>query len=483
MSPCFNQGDILLSDMLTPLKTRWKAEGGYREVLHLAIPLILSTGSMTIQHFVDRMFLTWFSSNAIAAAMPAGIVNFTFMSIFIGTAAYVNTFVAQYHGAKKYDHIGPTVWQGIYFSLLSGLGIFILYPLAPAIFKLAGHAPEVQILEVQYFQILIYSAFPTAASSALAGFFSGRGKTKVIMWVSFIATGINIILDYLLIFGKFGFPALGMQGAAIATVISQIARLLLYIILMLNARFDDKFHTRRGWRFNKTLFFRLIRFGFPNGLHFFLDMTGFTLFILIVGKFGTAALAATNITFNINHLAFMPMMGCGMALSVLVGNKLGQDRPEIAEKATWSTLQMAFVYTALIGAAYAFLPNIFLLPYASKAQPQEFLPIAKTTTILLKFVAVYCLFDMMNIIFASAVKGAGDTRYVMNVSVLLSWILMVIPSYFLSQVYQKTIYHLWACATAYICVLGIVFLFRFLGGKWKNMRVIEKSPKIPSEPL
>ena len=85
------------------LKSKWKSDGGYREVLVVAIPLILSTATWSIQHFVDRMFLTWYSPETIAAAMPAGMLNFTIISIFMGTAGYVSTFVAQYYGAKQYQ--------------------------------------------------------------------------------------------------------------------------------------------------------------------------------------------------------------------------------------------------------------------------------------------------------------------------------------------------------------------------------------------
>ncbi len=101
------------------LNNRWRCEGGYREVLAIAIPLILSTGAWGIQHFVDRMFLTWYSPEAIAAAMPAGILNFTIMSLFLGTAGYVSTFVAQYHGASRCERIGPILWQGMYVAIMN----------------------------------------------------------------------------------------------------------------------------------------------------------------------------------------------------------------------------------------------------------------------------------------------------------------------------------------------------------------------------
>ncbi|MRR14439.1 MATE family efflux transporter, partial [archaeon] len=135
-------------------RDRWGEEGGYREVLKLALPLVLSTGSWSLQQFIDRMFLTWYSQETIAAATPAGILNFTFMSLFIGTASYVGTFVAQYYGAKRYERIGPSLWQGIYIAILGGLVIMGLIPLAWPVFNAIGHDMVVRENEVIFFQYL-----------------------------------------------------------------------------------------------------------------------------------------------------------------------------------------------------------------------------------------------------------------------------------------------------------------------------------------
>jgi len=174
--------------MDSPLKKAWHGEGGWREVLVLAFPLILSTGSWAVQHFVDRMFLTWYSPEAIAAAMPAGILNFTLMSFFIGTASYVSTFVAQYHGAGMRHRIGPVLWQGIYFSMLGGVLVLCLIPLAAPVFDLVGHDEAVRRNEIVYFQVLCLGGFPVIASSALSGLFTGLGRPWPVMWVNVLAT-------------------------------------------------------------------------------------------------------------------------------------------------------------------------------------------------------------------------------------------------------------------------------------------------------
>jgi MATE family multidrug resistance protein len=386
--------------MINAIKNRWHTRGGYREVLKIAIPLVLSTGSLSIQHFVDRMFLTWYSPEAIAAALPAGLINFSLMSIFIGTAAYVNTFVAQYYGAKRYERIGPAVWQGLYFALIAGLLVLPFHALADHIFSFGRHAPEVQILEVQYFRILLFCTFPLTAASALASFFAGRGKTWVVMWVNIISTASNIILDYGLIFGNWGLPELGMKGAAIATLLALCIRFILYAILICQKKYHQKYNVHIGYKWDPDLFKRLLKYGLPNGLTFCLDLIGFTIFVMIVGRFGTNPLAATNITFNINSLAFMPMMGFGMAVSILVGQHLGENRPEWAQQSAWSTFHLTFFYMGLIVLSYILAPRLFLIPYAFKADPENFPQIARLVVNLLKFVAAYAMFDTINIVFA-----------------------------------------------------------------------------------
>jgi MATE family multidrug resistance protein len=143
------------------LKNRWNREAGYREVLVVAIPLILSTASWSVQHFVDRMFLAWYSPETIAAAMPAGMLNFTLVAIFMGTAGYVSTFVAQYYGAKRFQRIGPALWQGVYMSLIGGVLIMFAIPFAGPVFRLVGHSPQIQQHEVAYFRILCLGGFFT----------------------------------------------------------------------------------------------------------------------------------------------------------------------------------------------------------------------------------------------------------------------------------------------------------------------------------
>ena len=453
---------------------RWSEPNGYREIFKISIPLIISTGSWSLQTFIDRMLLSWYSTEAIAAVMPAGMVNFTLTCLFIGSVGYVNTFVAQYKGAGYPHKIGAAVWQGIYLAMLGGIIVFSLIPVAPILFKLAKHDPEVQRLEVIYFTILCYGAFPLFASNALSCFKSGQGKTLPIMWVNLTATSFNIIFTYILIFGKFGFPELGIAGAATATALSPVVSLTIYIFLIFNKKNNDKYKIISGFRFDKKLFLRLIRFGIPSGIQFFFDTIAFAIFVLFLGSLGKEVLAASNIAFSINSITFMPMLGLGMAITVLVGQNQGRENPLASAKSVWNGFHIVFTYMTTIAILLFVIPDFFIYPFMSSADFSSTETIKGLCRTLLKFIAIYTLFDSFNILFSSALKGAGDTRYVMIANFVLSILFFALPSYFVIFYFKMGTYGAWTVATIYVSLLGLNFLFRFLTGKWKKMRVIEE---------
>jgi len=455
------------------ISRRWREPGGYRQLLAIALPLILSTGAWSVQHFVDRMFLSWYSPEAIAASMPAGILCFALISLFMGTASYVSTFVAQYYGAGRFRRIGPSVWQGIYVSIFGGVVILSIIPFAGPIFRFIGHLPEVRQLEKEYFQILCLGGGFVVASAAISGFFSGLGRSWPIMWVNCAATCLNLVLDYAIIFGNWGLPEMGIRGAGYATVIANIFSFALFMILISGKEYRKRYNTFAGWRLEKGLFRRLLYFGFPSGVQFFLDISGFTFFILIIGRLGMGSLAASNIALNISTLAFMPMIGCGIAISVLVGQYLGKGMPQLAQKSVYSGFHIVSVYMAGLAVLYLIVPAVFIRPFSVLADPDSFKEIYRLSVILLRFVAIYSLFDAMNIVFSSAIKGAGDTRFVMYTLALITFFLMVMPAYFAVVVLGYGLMTCWLFASAYIMCLGFLFFLRFRSGKWKGMRVIE----------
>ncbi len=452
---------------------RWRAPGGYREFLNIAFPLILSTAIWSIQHFIDRVFLTWYSANALAAALPAGIAYFVFLSFFLGVTRYVNTFVAQYAGAGRPERIGPSIWQGIYIAIAGVFAALIPMYYASVIIDWIGHAHEIRGQEVTYFRVLCYGTGPFLISAVAACFFSGRGKTWAVLYVNLVGTAINIVLDYCLIFGALGFPRWGIAGAAWATNIAAVVTAIIFIALLGKKRYRKRFATLSGWRIEREIFPRLLRYGGHSGLNFMLDILSFSFFIFIVGRMGIRELAATNLAQNVNSLAFMPLIGVGIATSTLVGQRLGQNAPDEAEYCTHSGLHIGLVYMGVMATLYFVVPQLFILPFAARAEGSDFQQISLMAVNLLRIVAIYCLFDAVYMVYSAALRGAGDTRFSLYMSISLGWIMMVVPSYVALVYFDAGIYVLWVFLCAYVMVSGIVFYLRFRQGKWRSMRVIE----------
>ncbi|MBN1787456.1 MAG: MATE family efflux transporter [Sedimentisphaerales bacterium] len=454
--------------------------GGFGEVFTIAFPLILSTSAFTLQLFIDRVFLMWYDRDAMSAAMLGGILNFVAFSFFMGTANYVNTFVSQYDGAGRAERIGPAVWQSLYFSAAAGLIMVFVSLFGEPLMDIVGHDAAVRVYEVKYFRILAAWAMPGLFTVSLSCFYTGRGRTMVVMWVNIVRTCVNITMDYILIFGKLGMPEMGISGAAIATISSGMVSTMIYVFLFLAEKNRSRYETS-SCRFDRDLFKRLMRFGLPNGTQFMLEMLGFALFIVLIGRIDSTALAATSMACNINLLSFLPMIGFGIATSTLVGRALGKNDPALAQKSTFSASIMTFGYMSVVAVCYFFVPDVFMLPYKFGADAAQFEVLKPLVSKLLIFVAFYCLFDTGNIIFSAAIKGAGDTRFVMITSVVLNWTMVVVPTYLAVRFLdgRARLYGAWTAFTLYVCALSVIFFLRFLGGKWKSMRVIEKAPVLP----
>ena len=459
----------------------WSRPSGGREVLRVAAPLIVSSLSWTVMTFVDRMMLDWLSGAAMAAAFAAGTLWTAVLCLPLGICTFANTFVSQYYGAGQHQRIGAAVWQTVWIAV--GFTPFMLaaIPLAPWIFGLAGHGPEAHAYEVEYFQILCVGAPALLISQAASSFYSGRGQTRVVMWIDAAAALMNVVLDYFWIFGYAGFPAWGVAGAAWATVVSLWVKTIVYVLLPLQRAHREDFGTLSGLWPDLHLLRRVLYYGGPCGLQMLLDVAGFTVFILLLGRLGTTEAEATSMAFSISTVAFMPIWGLGLAVSVLVGQHLGENRDDLAARATYTGLHMAWFYMAFMSALYLFAPSIFLQGFQSDADglTPERAAVQALAVNLLRFVAAYNLLDATFMVFVSAIKGAGDTQFVLYVSLALATLLTLF-SYLSVEVWHLGVYGCWMLITIWIWVAAIIFYLRFRGGKWRVMRVIEPETLDPA---
>jgi MATE family multidrug resistance protein len=232
-----------------------------------------------------------------------------------------------------------------------------------------------------------------------------------------------------------------------------------------------KFGTWRGMRINTELMWRILVFGFPSGLQILLDVAGFTIFIVFIGRLGDLEAEATSMAFSVSTLAFMPIYGLHLGVSVLVGEHLGENRDDLAARATYTSLQLSLIYMAVISLLYVFVPGIFLRSFFLQGTAAS-ANVAAMAAALLRFVAGYNLLDATQLVFTGALKGAGDTRFLLRVSVLLAALLAGF-SYLSVDVWRLNVYHCWTLIVFWCLIAATMYVVRFLRGKWRRMRVIE----------
>ena len=456
--------------MSVPKETRLE---GWKRILSIAWPLIIANSFWNLQLTIDRIFLGQYSTDSLAAALAVMGVFWTPMALVQQTAAYSMTFVAQYFGAKQNKDIGPAVWHALYLAIAGGILMLGLIPMAPWLFQAIGHSEKLQPLEIQYFEALCHSALPAAITAAVSGFFTGLSRSQAVMWINAVGLVANVIFDYIMIFGKFGFPEMGIAGAGYATALANWASALFGIAWILRLDRSGEYGFVKGWRLKLDLVRRYIRYGVPSGLQWALEGLAFTVFLIFLGrmKSGDAALAASGIVVTVMMLAVLPAMGVAQAVSVQVGQHLGEQKPELAVRDTWRGFQVALMYILSIGVTLILFPGFYLSWFKNDADPALWGQVTVMVPYLLMFVAFFTAFDSMNFVFSFALKGAGDTRFVTMVALLLPWPVMVLPTALLSHV-PGGLYYSWGAASLYGCLLAFVFWARFRGGKWKSMSVI-----------
>ncbi|MDR3640428.1 MAG: MATE family efflux transporter [Humidesulfovibrio sp.] len=470
------------------LRERWNGPCGCREVLTVGAPLMISMGSATLMQFTDRVFLGHHAVTELAAAVPGSIVSFLAVAFFMGVTTCVGVLVAQYHGACHPERVGAALWAGVWFSLASGVALALLAGLGGPIFELAGHPPAVRGLEAEYYRILTLGGVFLVLATALSGYFSGLGRTVAVMVVNLLGAALNIPLGYALIFGRLGAPELGITGAAIATVTGGAFTCLLFGLLLLAPEAEARHHVRSAWRLEPEMLTRLLKIGLPAGVQFFLDIMALTGFSLLVGRMGLVALTATNIAFSINGLTYLPVIGLSIAVSILVGRSQGQDRPDRARRATGNSLFLALSWMVAVGLVFVLAPGPLLDLFQSAASsahnagsppPAFFAEIRATGVILLRYVALYSLADAVSVIYFGALKGAGDTRFVMLTMLGASLCVLIGPAWLLVQNGLGGIHGPWLALSAYICTLALAFGLRFRHGGWARRRVIETDGQAP----
>ena len=440
---------------------------GVREVMRMSGPIILGMLSYTVMEFFDKVMVSYVGTDALAAVGSAGIGSYTLCTLYMGIISVVTTFVAQCYGRGDIHLCAAYCWQGLYLSFIAIAVAAVLWPLSGPLFNAMNHTPEVTVLEVQYFRIRLLGYLFIGFNTAFAGFFQATNHSRIPMYSAILGNALNLSLNYVLIFGKFGFPALGVAGAAIATVIAIFAQSLIMGFIFFGKPFNAAFQTRGAGKFDWDRIRELVRIGTPAAVSMFLDVANWWIFIaFIIGRFGATQLAANTIALSFMHVCFMPAVGLNHGISAIVGQWLGRRDIPRAKQRTYTAIRIAALYMVFMGAVFALFGGV-LIRTVFNAEAE----VAALGHKMLILAAFFQAFDAVNIICMGALRGAGDTRWMMYMTFFMSYFVFV-PLALLFGVYlDGGAFGSWIGATIFIVLLSGVLFRRFQGETWRDINI------------
>ncbi len=456
-------------------------DGGVRQLIAVGFPLLLSSLCAVINLFFDRLFLSRYDTDPtlphMNASLTASLTWWWLLQLAMGIVSYVSTFVSQYNGAGRPKSIGAIVWQGIYVSLAFGVVALAMTWLWAPLFGWM-HASNQQLveLETRYATIITYASPFLLLNTALSAFFLGLGRTRFVLLSTAVITLSNILLNWWLIFNPPAwapFITPGVSGAAWGTGISFVIGTAIFITWLAAAPSCRGFGLARGRRFKPALTLRLLKFGTPQGLQMFVDMASFTVFVLLVARVDFAAFTASNVALTLNLLMFGPMIGFSQGIGILVARFIGAGNPYLAEKTTSAGLILALIYSGILSIVFVLIPDLLSAIFLSgQDHGPEYERIIALARIYLLMAAIFQIGDAFSLATTGALRGAGDTAYIMWVSMLVPTLLLVLPCLLILW-WGGSATLMWVFVVITITGYAVAFTLRYRAGHWRHFRVIE----------
>lgn len=440
------------------------ARGSAREVVSLAYPVVLSHLSASAMHVIDSAMVGQLGATQLAAVGYGGIWIWTALTLFMGTATGVQTFVSQADGAGDPSRCGRWAWQGFYAVVpmtLVGVALFALS--FPTLLSHLGPSQELQQHATVYVRWRALGGPGLAALMVLSSFFRGLGDTRTPLVVSVIATLTNVVLDWGLIFGQLGLPAWGVRGAGSATAIAEWLGAIL-LLLAFWRRGPARYGTQPVAP-NRAELRRFLRTSLPIGGQWFIEMSSFALFSTLLARMGDEAMAASQALIALLSLSFMQAMGISIASATLVGRYVGRRDPESAARSHRTAVRLTLVMATGIAVAFISFPATLIRLFSDEAS------VIRMGLPLIALGGVFQLFDALGIVASGSLRGAGDTRWPFIAQSSLAWGLALPLAYLCGIELGGGLLGAWLALTAYVLVLSAMLLLRFRSGAWRGVRI------------
>ncbi len=434
-------------------------------VFQLAYPVMLGMMTQVILNIVDTAMVGRLGAASLAAtglgSMAFLVISLSFESLGTGT----QILVSRRWGEKDLPETSRILFNSLALTLpigviLTSLGIFEAGPYIGLLVR----DREVQALAAIYVRIRFLSFFFFLVITSFRGYFDGIAKTRIRLEYMLIVVSLNIPLNYLLIFGKWGFPRLGVAGAALASALSVMVGAAYILICALK---DDNLNNhpffRRG-NFRLPIARKIVYFSLPKGLRMFFTFSAFLVFLKIVGLIGVRELAASNILLSILSFSFMPGIGVGIAGATLVGQSLGAKNFRAARHYGWASARLGVLFMGLSGLSFI----VFARPILSVFTPDPRVIRAGTRPLII--LGAVQVFDALGVVLSQCLEGAGATHWVLKAELVIYWLFLLPLAYLLSVNLNWGLVGAWTSLGLTMIVYAALMVGKFRSGNWLNIR-------------
>ena len=443
-----------------------------RALLRLAWPIILARMSQVVVGLCDAAMTAPLGRDALAATTAGSINVFTIVIFPMGIVLIAQSFSSQYSGKGDMRTATRFAWYGLIVAAASEILALICYPaVAPAV-SLFHYEAGVRELMTPYLQYRLLGVGAIVGVEALGNWYGGTGDTRTHMRASLCGMVLNVFLNWVFIYGNWGMPALGVEGAAIASTLASVGA---FLYIATRFALDRKVPSNpRRLGLKRSEFQRYIRFGLPNGVIWFLEFAAISLFInVVVADLGTSTLAAMMVVFNINSVSFMPGFGLASAGAILAGQAIGSGNSDLVPTILRRTTTAAIVWEGAVGICYVLFPSFLLSLFAPNDESSgEFLSIG---VVLLMMSAAWQVFDAIGMTTGEVLRAAGDTAWAMYARIAVAWLWFAPLSFVFVRILGGD--HVVAMLTliAFLAMLALVLQIRFRSGKWRKIDITSDS--------
>jgi multidrug resistance protein, MATE family len=446
-----------------------------RELLTLAWPVVLSRSTQSIVGLADALMIAPLGTDALAATTTGAINTFSIAMLPFGTAFIVSSFSAQLTG--RGDLVAARRY-GAYALVLGAVAqalVLCALPFVGTILGVFDYAPAVHREMTAYMAIRLGGIGLVIAMEALGNWFAGTGNTQVQMRASVVVMLANIFLNWVFIYGNLGAPPMGVAGAALASALA--GGLGFAWVLAAFWKRQREIAGGAPWALKRAEFVRMLRFGFPNGVNWFMEISAFTLFLnALVAPLGTSVLAAMNVIMQINSVSFMPAFGLASAGAVLVGQAIGREKHDEAGSIVTLTAKVALTWQLTVGLVYFLFPGFLIGFFAPPTGGEELVRIG---AVMLMVSAAWQAFDAIGMTVGEALRAAGDTTWLMWIRVGSAWVVFLPLAWLVVlRLDGGALGAIW-CVVAWLALIGVAFVLRFRSGAWRHIRLIEPDVLAP----